>query len=169
MSPNVSCHFGMMDPAAAARGWRAALSRHLMRLDLGSRLNRFFNPAPDHAIHHYVARSAPIFVVTAERGGEVCGVAEVHPHHDRPRAAEIAVSVDGDLRRHGIGRELFDRALTEARARGIEDIWVVYLRGNEAMRRIAHRAGFASVPGGDAGTITAHLIDLAPDRVTAGR
>ncbi|MCA0274239.1 MAG: GNAT family N-acetyltransferase [Proteobacteria bacterium] len=164
MSPDVSCHFGMMDPVATARGWRRALSRHLMRLDLGSRVNRFFTPAPDRAIRHYVARSAPIFVVTAERGGEVCGVAEMHPHLEMPRAAEIAVSVDEDLRRRGIGRELFERALTEARARGIGDIWVVYLSGNEAMRRIAHRAGFASVPGGDPGTITAHLIDLAEGR-----
>lgn len=163
MSPNVSCHFGMMDPHGPARGWRAALSRHLTRLDLKSRLDRFFTPAPDRSIRDYVARSAPVFVVTVERGGEVCGVAEVHPHHDRPEAAEIAVSVDEDLRRRGIGRELFARALSEARLRGIEDIWVVYLRGNEAMRRIADRAGFASVAGGDPGTITAHLIDLAPE------
>lgn len=164
MSPNMSCRFGMMDPLVTARGWREALAHHLMRLEIGARLSRFFTPSPDRAIRHYVAHSAPIFVVTAERGGEVCGVAEVHPHHARPRSAEIAVSVDEDLRRRGIGRELFERALTEARARGIGDIWVVYLSGNEAMRRIAHRAGFASVPGGDPGTITAHLIDLAEGR-----
>lgn len=163
MSPNVSCHFGMMDPVAAVRGWREALSRHLMRLDLGSRLDRFFTPAPDRAIRAYVARAAPVFVVTAERGGEVCGVAEVHPHPDKPRAAEIAVSVDEDLRRRGIGWELFSRALAEAKARGIVDIWVVYLSGNEAMRRIADRAGFARVPGGDGRAVTAHLVNLAPD------
>lgn len=161
MSPNISCHLGVTEPLAATRGWRLALSRHLERLDLRSRLNRFFMPAPDQSIRDYVARSEPIFVVTAERGGEVCGVAEVHPHHERPHAAEIAVSVDEDLRRRGIGQALFNRALEEARSRGIEDIWVVYLRGNEAMRRIADRAGFASVPGGDPRTITAHLIDLA--------
>lgn len=164
MSTDVSWHFGMMDGPLAARGWRAALARHLMRLDLSSRLSRFFAPAPDRSIRDYVARSAPIFVVTAERGGEVCGVAEVHPHHERPEAAEIAVSVDEDLRRRGIGRELFLRALAEARLRGIADIWVVYLRGNEAMRRIADRAGFARVPGGDPGTITAHLIELGGGR-----
>ncbi|MGL4279071.1 MAG: GNAT family N-acetyltransferase [Albidovulum sp.] len=163
MSPNMSWHFGLAEPLAA-RGWRDALSRHLMRLDLRSRLNRFFAPAPDQSIRDYVARSEPIFVVTAECGGEVRGVAEVHRHHDRPDAAEIAVSVDEDLRRRGIGRALFERALTEARARGIGDIWVVYLSGNEAMRRISGRAGFASVPGGDPGTITAHLIDLAEAR-----
>lgn len=164
MSPNISCHFGMLDPLATARNWRGALARHLTRLDLGSRLDRFFTPAPDRAIRNYVAGAAPIFVVTAERGGEVCGVAEVHPHHDRPSAAEIAVSVDEDLRQRGIGRALFSRALAEAQARGIKDIWVVYLRGNEAMRRIADRAGFASVPGGDPGTITAHLIELSLER-----
>jgi GNAT superfamily N-acetyltransferase len=162
MGQNLLCRFGMMEPLSAAQGWRAELVRHLTRLDLRSRVNRFFTPAQDGAIRTYVDKSSPLFVVTAERGGEVCGVAEVHPHHDRPRAAEIAVSVDEDLRRRGIGRALFSRALAEARARGIRDIWVVYLSGNEAMRRIAGRAGFASVPGGDPGTITAHLIDLAP-------
>ncbi|HQU67143.1 MAG TPA: GNAT family N-acetyltransferase [Albidovulum sp.] len=162
MCPSISCHFGMLDPLATARNWRGALARHLTRLDLGSRLDRFFTPAPDRTIRDYVAGAAPIFVVTAERGGDVCGVAEVHPHHNRPSAAEIAVSVDEDLRRRGIGRALFSRALAEAQARGIEDIWVVYLRGNEAMGRIADRAGFASVAGDDPGTITAHLIDFAP-------
>lgn len=162
MGQNLLCRFGMMEPLSAAQGWRAELVRHLTRLDLRSRVNRFFTPAQDEAIRSYVDKSAPVFVVTAERNGRVCGVAEVHPHRDRSGAAEIAVSVDEDLRRRGIGWELFSRAVAEARARGIGDIWVVYLRGNEAMRRIADRAGFASLTGSDPGAITAHLINLAP-------
>lgn len=162
MAQNVLCRFGMLEPPGAARGWRAELSRHLMGLGFKSRINRFFTPAPDHSIRDYVARSAPIFVVTAEAGGRIRGVAEVHPHLDRPRAAEIAVSVDEDLRRGGIGWTLFSRAVGECRRRGIEDVWIVYLRGNGAMRRIADRAGFACVPGGDPGIVTAHLIDLTP-------
>ncbi len=157
-----TCRFGMSGPPGAAQDWRAALRRHLLRLDPKARLSRFFGPAPDRVIADYVRDADPIFVVTAVAGGEVCGVAEVHPHHDRPRAAEIAVSVDEDRRHQGVGWILFSRAVEECRRRGIDDVWIVYLRGNEAMRRIAERAGFARVPGGDPATITAHLIDLGP-------
>lgn len=154
--------FAMMDLPASAGGWRAALLRHLQRLDLAARLSRFFAAAPDEAIARYVGRATPLFMVMAEAGGEVCGVAEVHPHADRPGAAEIALSVDADRRRRGVGWTLFARALDECGRRGIDDVWIVYLGGNEAMRRIGERAGFARVPGGDPATVTAHLIDLTP-------
>ncbi len=162
MGRSLPCRFQMTRPLAAAPGWREALARHLLRLDLTSRLNRFFTPAPDHMIAAYVGKAEPIFVVTAEAGGQVCGVAEVHPHHERPHAAEIALSVDEEMRRGGVGWTLFSLAVEECRRRGIEDVWVIYLSGNEAMRRIADRAGFARVLDGDPTTVTAHLIDLAP-------
>ncbi len=162
MTRSLPFHVSMTRPRAAAPGWRTDLARHLLRLDLTSRVNRFFTPAPDRVIASYAGTAAPIFVVTAEAGGQVCGVAEVHAHSTRPEAAEIALSVDDEMRRRGVGWTLFSRAVAECRARGIEDVWVVYLRGNDAMRRIADRAGFARVPGGDLTTITAHLIDLAP-------
>jgi len=164
MGRNPPCLITMTQPTAAMPGWRAELARHLLRLDLPSRLNRFFTPAPDHAIAGYVAGAEPLFVVTAEAGGQVCGVAEVHRHQHLADAAEIALSVDEDKRRHGVGWTLFARAVEECRRRGIEDVWVIYLSGNEAMRRIADRAGFARVPGGDRTTVTAHLID-APARL----
>lgn len=148
-----------MTQVATTPGWRAELARHLQRLDLTSRLNRFFTAVPDDMIAAYVGTAEPLFVVTAEAGGQVCGVAEVHRHHDLPDAAEIALSVDEDERRGGVGWTLFSRAVEECRRRGIEDVWVIYLSGNEAMRRIADRAGFARVPGGDRTTVTAHLID----------
>jgi RimJ/RimL family protein N-acetyltransferase len=156
--------FNTTQPTAATPGWRAGLAQHLLRLDLPSRLNRFFAPAPDQMIAQYVGKAEPIFVVTAEAGGQVCGVAEVHPHHDLENAAEIALSVDEEMRHRGVGWTLFSRAVEECKRRGIDDVWVIYLSGNEAMRRIADRAGFARVPDGDPTTVTAHLIDL-PHRV----
>jgi RimJ/RimL family protein N-acetyltransferase len=162
MSRNLACRFSLTQPPAAPPGWRAELARHLLRLDLGSRLNRFFTPAPDRMVARYAATAEPILVVTAEAGGRVCGVAEVHPCSGQPKAAEIALSVDAELRRKGVGWTLFSLAVEACKARGIEDIRVVYLYGNEAMRRIADRAGFARAPGGDPMTVTAHLIDLAP-------
>lgn len=162
MGRDMTCRFGLTQPLATGRNWREELARHLTRLDLQSRISRFFTPLRDSAISAYVNRAAPLFLVTAEAEGRVVGVAEAHPHHDRRGAAEIAVSVDEELRRHGIGWELFSRAVAECRRRGIDDIWVVYIRGNDAMRRIADRAGFARPPDGDPTTVTAHLIDLAP-------
>ncbi len=141
---------------------RAALARHLRGLDPLSRLNRFFAPAPDGMIDAYIREAAPLFVVTAEEDGRICGVAEVHLHRDPARGAEIAVSVDEDRRRAGLGSALFARAVEECRARGVADVSIVYLRGNVAMRRIAERAGFARVPGGDAATVTARLGGAMP-------
>lgn len=169
MGRSLGLRFATTQPLQAAPSWRDELARHLLRLDLKSRINRFFSPAPDRMIANYVRGAAPIFVVTAEAGGRVCGVAEAHPHRDMPGAAEIAVSVDEEMRRGGVGWTLFSRAVEECHRRGIDDVWIVYLRGNEAMRRIAERAGFARVPGGDPGTITAHLIDLTPQRQGGGR
>lgn len=162
MSPGARLSFNLVNPLAAAASWRADLARHLARLDLPSRINRFFMPAPDRAIADYARTAEPLFVVTAEAAGRVCGVAEVHRHKDRRDAAEIALSVDEERRRAGVGWTLFARAVEECRRRGIDDVWIVYLRGNEAMRRIADRAGFARVPGGDPGAVTAHLADTAP-------
>ena len=136
---------------------RAALSRHLRGLDPLSRLNRFFAPAPDRMIDAYTSAAAPFFVVTAEEDGRICGVAEVHLHQAPSRGAEIAVSVDADRRREGLGSALFSRAVSECRARGITDVSIVYLHDNVAMRRIAERTGFARVPGDDAATVTARL------------
>ena len=136
---------------------RAALARHLRGLDPLSRLNRFLAPAPDGMIEAYIREATPLFVVTAEEDGRICGVAEVHPHRVPARGAEIAVSVDEDRRRAGLGWALFSRAVAECRARGIVDVSIVYLPGNVAMRRIAERAGFARVPGGDPATVVARL------------
>jgi len=136
---------------------RAALARHLRGLDPLSRLNRFFAPAPDGTIDAYIREAAPLFVVTAEEDGRIRGVAEVHVCRDPTRGAEIAVSVDEDRRRAGLGWALFSRAVAECRARGIGEVRIHYLRGNVAMRRIAERAGFARVPGGDAATVVARL------------
>ena len=141
---------------------RAALARHLRGLDPLSRQNRFFAPAPDGVIDAYIRKAAPLFVVTVEEGGSILGVAEVHLHCDPARGAEIAVSVDEDRRRAGLGAALFARAVAECRARGIGEVRIVCLRGNLAMRRIAERAGFARVPGGDAATVTARLGGAMP-------
>ncbi len=168
MDRSFACRFGMAEPHGAVAPWRVGLMRHLLRLDLKARISRFFGPAPDGMISDYVRDAKPLFVVTAEAGGEVCGVAEVHPHHEMRHAAEIAVSVDEDRRRQGVGWTLFSHAVEECKRRDIEDVWIVYLRGNEPMRRIGERAGFAKVAGGDPTTVTAHLIDLSSGRPDAG-
>ena len=157
--------FALVNPLAAAPVWRAKLARHLLKLDLPARINRFFISAPDRMIDAYAQAAEPLFIVTAEEGGRISGVAEVHPHRDRPKAAEIALSVDRERRRAGVGWMLFSRAVAECRRRGIEDVWIVYLQDNIAMRRIADRAGFARVTGDQPGAVTAHLIETAsPER-----
>lgn len=165
-SSPASVRFALAQPNESSGGWRAALTRHLARLDLPARINRFFSPARDEAIRAYVDRAQPLFLVTAESGGRLIGVAEVHPHAGCANSAEIAVSVDTEWRNRGIGHRLFENAVKECRRRGIDDLWVVYLRGNQAMRRIAERSGFVQVPDADPDCVTAHLIDLPPSPVS---
>lgn len=137
--------------------WRPALQAHLLHLGPESRLNRFLVWSSDAAIIAYAAATRPALVFGARRDGIVCGLAELHVSDGSDPVAEIALSVDEDTRRAGIGGALFDVVVGEARRRGLSDIWIHFLRTNTAIRRISDRAGFVRLPERDPAVVTAHI------------
>lgn len=144
-----------------AAGWRDRVRDHLLRLGPESRLNRFLAAASDSAVIRHAERATPAVIVEATRDGETCGFAEFHLRDDGS-PGEIALSVDETSRRGGIGTKLFDSALDEARRLGARDVWIIFLRTNLAMRRIAERAGFVCLPDHDRSVVQARATIGAP-------
>ncbi|MCU9847619.1 GNAT family N-acetyltransferase [Defluviimonas sp. WL0024] len=141
--------------------WRERLAVHLLRLDQESRLQRFLTWSSDAAVARYAATTGPTVVVDAARGHQLCGIAEVHIRAGHRPVAEIALSVEEENRRAGIGAALFDKALRESRLRGVWEIWIIYLKTNEAIRRISERAGFRRIPDRDPSAVQA-LVGRPP-------
>jgi RimJ/RimL family protein N-acetyltransferase len=129
---------------------RDALHQHFAGLDAGD-LRMRFGRTPDAAwLKLYVdgidfARDA---VLGVRDGGRLVGVAHVALFDG---AAELGMSVSPSHRRQGIASALFDRGVLHARNRGIVELFIHCLSENQAMRRIARKAGMrVLVEGGDA-------------------
>ena len=132
---------------------RAALLAHLTRLDGDSRRLRFGGAVSDSFLAQYVDRCFGqgdlMFGAFAE--GVLRGAAELRsekaiwaegPPLDRHIRAEAAFSVETEMRKRGIGEKLFARLQQAARNHGVEQIEVLCLPENVAMRRLAGK--FAS-------------------------
>jgi GNAT superfamily N-acetyltransferase len=80
----------------------------------------------------------------AIEGGEVVGVAggQLHVYAEGPQPAFLGATVRADRRGHGLGTELFDRALAHVRAAGARRA-LAESAGDEG-RRFLERRGFAS-------------------------
>ncbi|SPH17041.1 hypothetical protein DEA8626_00555 [Defluviimonas aquaemixtae] len=148
---------------------RLNLGAHLLRLGPDSRQNRFLSATSDSAVWRYAETTAAAAVIHAWRRGRVVGIAEVHIRPGRRPVAEIALSVEEGDRDAGIGSALFDKALRECRKRGVWEIWIVYLRTNEPIRRISERAGFTPVPDMDPGIVQSHVGRPLPPEAAAAR
>lgn len=92
-----------------------------------------------------------ILVLTALRDREVAGFVRMDLAPDR--TAELTLIVDPRARRTGIGRRLLERALDEARSRGLGRVFAVVSHDNRAGQAFFADAGFepsgARVPGFD--------------------
>lgn len=56
-----------------------------------------------------------------------------------PKGAELGLSLNAELRGHGLGTLLFQRALRRARNEGIEVLFIHTLKDNDAMLRIVRK------------------------------
>ncbi len=137
--------------------WRDQLRDHLLRLGPESRFNRFLGWTSDDAILRYVDTIGPELVIEARIAGHRCGLAELHLRKSHRPMAEIALSVEDDWQRLGIGAALFDKALRESRIRGVWEIWIFHLKSNLAIRRITERAGFTRMTDDDPSVVRARI------------
>jgi len=120
------------------------LRDHLLRLDPGSRHDRFNGFLDDSFIEHYAAKCADdgTVIIAYFEGGVVRGAAELHPPDQSPDALpEIAFSVEASVRRQGVGSILFKKLIVEARAKGYHSLRITTGAQNHAMRALANKFG----------------------------
>jgi len=120
------------------------LRDHLLRLDRGSRHDRFHGFMDDSFIEGYAAKCAGdgTLIIAYIEDGAVRGAAELHPPETSPDLQpEIAFSVEGDLRRRGVGSLLFQNLIEEARAKGYRYLRITTGAQNDAMRALANKFG----------------------------
>ena len=120
------------------------LRDHLLRLDRGSRHDRFHGFMDDSFIERYAAKCADdgTVIIAYIEDGVVRGAAELHPPDQSPDALpEIAFSVEARVRRQGVGSILFRKLIAEARAKGYRSLRITTGAQNEAMRALAGKFG----------------------------
>ena len=140
------------------------LKDHLLRLDQEDRYRRFQGHVGDQRIAAYVdgLDRFHAMVIAWFEGGRVRGAAEM-ARFSAPSltTAELAITVEGPLQDQGVGTELLRRALTVARNRGIEQIYMVCLAGNGRMRHLADKFAGRMIDLG--GEVEATMALKAPD------
>lgn len=120
------------------------LRDHLLRLDRDSRHDRFNGFLDDGFIERYAARCAAdgTIIVAYMENGVVRGAAELHPpEQSEDGLPEVAFSVEGCVRRRGVGSLLFQRVISEARWNGYRKLRVTTGAQNHAMRALAAKFG----------------------------
>ena len=121
-----------------------AIEMHLLGLDFHDRQLRFFREATDAQVRAYVRDIdwSCSLILGAIRADRVVAMAEAlfdcsgAPHH-----AEIAVSVDHDLRRRGLGGHLVAQAVERVGALGARQTSLSFLRENRPIQRIVRALG----------------------------
>lgn len=117
---------------------------HLLRLGPEDRRLRFCRPASDDDIHRYCTRIDRMHttLIGCVCDGTLRGVAELvqSPGDTRP-GAEIALSVERHHQCLGIGTQLLRRALLLAQNRFCDTVFLLSLRENRRLRRLAARFG----------------------------
>lgn len=134
------------------------LRDHLLRLDRGSRHDRFHGFVDDDFIERYARKCAEdgTVIIAYLRDGMVRGAAELHPPAQSPDAQpEVAFSVEVPVRRRGVGSILFRKLIAEAHAKGYRSLTITTGPQNEAMRALADKFGadLSFRSGGSSGTI----------------
>jgi GNAT superfamily N-acetyltransferase len=110
----------------------------------------------DH--HHHEALAA-----VALETGEIVGVARYIALPDDPRAAEVAIAVDDQWQRRGIGRQLLSALADRARGEGITRLLAYVGADNRpVLGWIARAGGAAEAHDGDA-TVYSIALDLRGD------
>ncbi len=120
----------------------SSFQQFLLGLDHKSRRDRFCSTVSDTFLAKYAEQTwrTGAVVVGAFSGGQLCGVAELHPA-GRDGVAEAAFAVRPEFRKRGVGSSLLEAVLGAAANRGYLRVRTVCLPTNSAMRQLARKAG----------------------------
>ena len=116
-----------------------AYREHLLRLDPGSRRNRFAGAVSDEFISTYmnVSSSLDAIVHGFFIDGTLRGAAELRPLGTFAKEAEAAFSIEKEWQSHGVGTALLERTLLAARNRGYKLLHMACLADNRRMQQLA--------------------------------
>lgn len=132
---------------------RARVLQHLRALPEHDLWLRFGYAVTDEGIRLYVRNlrfSRDALFGIFDEGAELLALG--HLAFDKSadsRTAEFGVSVLPNAQRQGFGLRLLQRAATHARNRGAIQLMMTYLPENDALERLAQRAGMQLVPDAD--------------------
>lgn len=139
------------------------LTYHLQKLQGEDRRLRFGMVVTDQYIEQYVNRTindvdSKWFGVDHINGSIVaaCHVAIVD------ELAELGCSVDSDYRGHGYAQEMFDRAVTWLKTKGVYDVCMHCLAENAIMKHIARKNEMAVVTEYGESDANVHLTPAHP-------
>jgi RimJ/RimL family protein N-acetyltransferase len=143
---------------------RRRIAAHLLALPAHDRYLRFGYAATDEQVQKYVDglnfQRDEIYGVFNRR---LALIAMAHlafsSDPNNLRCAEFGVSVSADARGKGLGTRLFERAMLHANSRHVDMIFIHALSENEAMLKIARKAG--AIVESFGGEVQAH-IQLPP-------
>jgi ribosomal protein S18 acetylase RimI-like enzyme len=138
-----------------------SVERHLLELGPTDRHARFLGNPADAKIVAYVRGIDPsctILIGAFDQSGRMVGLAEAHPT-GTPHTVEIAVSIDPNFRRRGLGQRLVARALALAFAHGTQSAEFIFAPTNRALEGLVHALGGRITAAGHA------LIDHTAERV----
>jgi len=119
------------------------LREHLLRLDTESRRDRFNGFADEGFIERYAdkCRADGTVIIAYIEDGMVQAAAELHPPDEPGSLAEIAFSVERQVRRKGLGSVLFRELIAQAKLKGYASLRITTGAQNDAMRSLANKFG----------------------------
>lgn len=156
----INIDYGLVPIRALTSRHRRRITAHLLALPQHDRYLRFGYAASDAQVSKYVEsldfKRDEIYGIFNRR---LVLVAMAHlavvSDPKNPNCAEFGVSVSADARGKGLGTHLFERAILHARAENIDMIFIHALSENQAMLKIARKAGALVESFG--GEVEAHL------------
>jgi ribosomal protein S18 acetylase RimI-like enzyme len=123
---------------------RGKVRDHFLRLTPEDRRLRFLHAVDDTFIESYSATLFPPggIVLGCFKEGDLRAVGELRPLNPPfGSAAEIAISVERQVQKHGVGTELLRRLVEIARNRSISSIHLTCLVENAPMQKIVRKLG----------------------------
>jgi GNAT superfamily N-acetyltransferase len=120
-----------------------AICRLFLGLDMASRYPRFAGSCSDEAMtrHSYFVMAKAVFVLGVYVRDDLRGVLEAHECAVRGGVAEVALVVEREWRRQGLGIAMVSTAMTWGRDHDIDVLRFVFSRHNWPMRQLMVSAG----------------------------
>lgn len=131
---------------------RSEILEHILRLSVSDRYLRFCSSVGDESIKKYVDKidlrsttSEAVFAVFDDNRNIVgmCHVAPPYEDYLSANSAEMAISVDENMRKQGIGDVLFHRGVLHCESVGIKKIYMNCLATNTPIQKLARRSGMS--------------------------